>query len=681
MAYKLIALTVDELGTSRVYMGGETGPSSMVMVHQSASLYQRVAINPLDPLKAVAAGPDVLAYTSDGGSSWNTTVLSGADIRNLQWIDANKLGICTKGGVQTSLDGGATVGSLVGTSLGLETLDAYFVTDQEFFFISQFISGPHTSHLYHTLNGGGAIEDAVISDSPSWNSVECVRRIVPETVIGPTRYFLLLTSHNLYRMTHTHPSSLPGLTPLWGHELVTLTNFPSYPPTGWDGAVDVNNRYDDLQYVFNRIWMGGYNGLRAHSFDGTGFYLTDIGGVNAMGDPLSIQTHSQGTSAEVFVGSSLLSSTLYPYRPGLNFSVNGGLTTNSYLLFPGQQRLMHHALASEETTSGCSDPDACNYQEGMDRDDNSCAHAIQIRDCLNNEIIHVDNPEIVALGCRSGRVAIEVQALDPAQNAQSLQLFVNGVLAFSFSSAILNTGLPLDRIEEFIESLIAYINTTQYRAVRIPAGDNPITPGSDRAIWVTAAFPTQVGQPCSIIASNLIGAAVEPNMDNGSSGAVVSIVQYPGRCFIVCGQGNCALVQNVDLLSVFPDCSSCKTRPNGRLCMDCSSQVYVGDRALTPNGMPSAPNCVKQGDVLDIFLRTTFPDRGQEIFGVTYGGICGNCPVEFGLTGDKTSFFPPNSLFTADPDGDQYTVASSVYDSANDITVITTASCIQGQTK
>lgn len=691
MAEKILAITNAIPTSGKIYYGGESGPASLIEVHTDNEVMTRCHINPHAPAKLAVAGPGNLWYSVDSGATWNVTTFVvgvGVKLRTLQWVNSTTLYIATTTNIYISTDNGATLLGVPLSFNGDDIMDLHFFPgqDQVGYVVQNNLGPAGGGFLYYTINGGAAWEEYTLPAQGQWHPFESPRRVVVTRYNGiALNEVFILTSHKVWR--YQHPPAAIGIIPIvtvpWNYEPVVIGLFPSYDPTGYDPyGTDNNTRFDDMVILGTRVWLGGYNTLRGHSFDQIAWFITELSTSAASTD---FFTHAAINFSRVFAGSSQSSFLTLPFRPGLNESNNGGVSITPYLLFPIDESLAHQSAFEAADGIGCSDPDSCTYSgtdtDPVELDDGSCMYAVQLRSCTTNQLIHVDNPAVVEVACRGPRIAIEIQAIDPDASTQSLQLFVNGVLAFTYNTAIPTTDLPLDRITEFIQGLVAHINqNTPGRAFRIPASQNPITPGGEFAIWAEGT-PFQSGQPASIIPTGLVNATTQSFFDTGTSGQVVSLLQYPGECWVACGAGTCALVESVDLVSVFSDCVSCQIIPVGRICMDCSTQVFNGGVALKPNGSPSDVNCLAAGDELVVSLRVSFPDRQQETFAVIEGGECGNCPVTLTIQGDKRLYFPIGSQFTSGPQLGFYTVASVFYDAGADTTtIVTVENCTGSET-
>jgi hypothetical protein len=684
MALTILSVTNHLSGTARVFL--QTAGAAMAQVQSDAWTYQRTAINPADPDQMAVAGfrsSDGLIkvlYSLDGGDNWQSFSYAATDeVRQLQWRAVDELVIASKDLLCVADNFGGVINTtfLESSFNGSQIMDTYWKSSTEGYALQNLlVSG---GYLYYTTDGGSTWDEKDLTELQGWGSTESPRRITPRVPWSGVLEILLLSSHVLYRATHNANLSTFSDTAIWAFEQdLILADYPSFPATGYVASDDWNTRFDDLEIRDSRLWLGGFNGLRAHSFNLLDFYLTDLGTINSFGDLDNAWFHQHTTISELYVGSTMPSETALPYRPGLNYSVDGGISHSPYFLFPEGQRMAHFDLFAEDPTIGCTDPDACNYIEGLDLDDNTCQRAVQLRNCLTNTIIHSNNPDIVALGCRGPRVMLNIASLNPAEEIVSIQVFINAVLVLTYSATISTGDLPMDRLNEFIQGFIAYVNANGYRARLVPVAENTLVPGSTTGIWITSLDNDHAGETVSINTS-FVNATAETVMDGGLSGNVVSVLQYPGQCFTVCGQGDCAQVQVLDLVSSFADCVSCAISPSGRLCIDCGSTAFVGGIALVPNSSVEQPNCVYQGNVIDLYLRATFPNRQNDSFNVVSGGLCGNCPIVLVLQGNKTLFFPPGSQFTDEPDENTYTVSASTYDSNTDQTTIVTVENCQGE--
>lgn len=618
MPTHLIALTKEPSSvTRRIWMGGSTGPSSLEVKATETHAYTRVGLCEQEPLRALAAGTGRAKATDDGGQNWQTFTLPGGDsseVRSIQWVGANRLGLVTKDAVYWSTDGGFNfvaypLPSIAGTG---DITDGHWRDDYQRMYILESVEDGG-GLLHYTVNGGSTWNsiDMAVSFS-NFAATESPRRVTMIRPAGLNQECLILTSHAVYHLQHNDDLSVFTATQLWDHEAQTQAIWGAIMnPTGWDSGVDNYTRYDDLKNIGRSVWLAGSYGLRAHSLDLVNFYMTDLQSVDPS-DEAQLENfghHSPLTDVDLFYGSSVAPTSLFPFRPGLNRSSNAGISITPYFVFPDPQSLQHHHAVRTPSISGCTHPDACNHEDGATLDDGSCRHAIILRDCLSDQIVHTTAGSIVDIACRWPRMMVSLEALDPATGVQSIDILIPGLSLPTYNSAVSESLLPLARQEEAVSAFVAWINSsTPLRATRVDPSLNVVVPGSIGGFWLYA--PVQyAGAIVGINYSGYLSLLHQGTLDSGSNGRIVTVSEYPGRCFIACGQGDCALVETVTLVSSFSSCSSCFAQPAVRICGDCGSQVSVNGSLLMPNGSIDTAACASQGDTVTFSLDFVFPVR------------------------------------------------------------------------
>jgi hypothetical protein len=674
MATRILALTKDGLGTSNFYTGLDAVPNGLTSVYNELHDYERTAINAEDPLKMAVVGDNKVAISVDGGDNWTSAALGAAGtIRQVQWTTENELYVLTSSALMFSSNSGATfVGISLPATVGAGPLMdmVWKGTDQGVILLSGSLVG---GFLHRTDDGG--LTWVTTDLSSMLLPAEAPRRVANQG--GPISELIFLTSHRLRYLLNID-ALLPYFTTtaVWDHNAAIATAFPGYPATGYGGGSDANNRFDDIVWRSNRVLVGGYNALRAHGQSAPlgsaiTMYLTNPSLATASPSLVDYYTHSALNAFAVFAGSSQLSTSLFPYRPGLNSSVDGGISTTTFQLFARTERLLHHSSIADVSVAGCTDPTSCNYDESFNTDNGTCIDAVQLVNCLTNDIIHTASPGFKRLACHGPRSLISVQMLDPAVASQVIGITIDGVLSVNYGAMISTSLLPSERLEEFIGGLVYFINsTTSYRASRIPPLDNPVVPGNAGAFYLESADPADVSVTCSAISIGLLGVTTT-DLSNIYPGAIVRVAEYPDQCFRVCGQGNCLVSQALTLVSSHNTCYDCLPQETHRICMDCSTQLRVNGVVLGT----TCSGCVSAGNSLDFSIQAQFPFHMEEALTPleekTEPGT--GCPLTLTFTGDRTTLFPIGSVITVfSDDSGLYTVATVVYDSGSDLTTVTT---------
>lgn len=679
MATRIFALTHDALDTSRLYIGLDAVPNGLVLSYTEAHNYERTAINEGFPLKLVAAGKDQVAVSLDGGDNWNSAGIGDSgSVRQVQWTDEDDMYVLTENALMFSNDNGNTfVGIPMPVMAGSgDKMDMLWRNTLNGVVLLNMASGMPGGYLARTDDGGGTWVITELTANANLLANESPRRLAKQTASLDT--LLLLTSHRMRYLFNSDPMS-PYFSSLnsWDHNALITTELPSYPATGYVSGADVNNRFDDILWKNNRVWVGGYNALRAHgqtnvpAGSGQTMYLTDLALATPTPSLNDFYTHSALTTSLVFAGSSQLGSSLFPYRPGLNSSIDGGISTTPFQIFAGTQRLLHHSLFADTPVAGCTDPTSCNYDELVNQDNGTCSDAVQLINCLTSSIIHTASNGFKKLACHGPRAVVSIELLDPSSGSQIVAISVDGSVVVNYGTMISTSLTPAERLDQFIGGLVYFINsTTSYRARRISAIENPIVPGGAGAFYFESADPANASASFGIFNLGLLGTSWT-DFSNIYPGAIVRVAEYPNECFRVCGQGDCLVSQALTLVSSHNTCYDCLPQDTRRICMDCSSQLTVNGVAIGTN----CPGCVSAGNSLDFSLQAQFPEHTQEtVTPIEAGTTPGSgCPLTLSFVGDRTVLFPIGSVITVVSGGSgSYVVATAVYDAGSDITTITT---------
>jgi hypothetical protein len=678
MAKRIIAITNDSGGGGgRVYLSNADLPGSLaVSLNETDKVYERCTINAFSPDKLFVAGQGRLNRSVDAGATWAVTTygyISTDVVRSLQCPVSGTLVLATNTALYLSTDDGATLSGITIPTGGTSLMDAHFWDGQVGYALKNNVAGGGL--LAYTTDGGTTWTTFDLSTMPGWESSEAPRRCWAFNADGATaNVVFILTSHKLWRITHAHVAVTdPTATSVaWDYLPVVSPLFSVFPQSGYDGSGnDVNSLFDFLCLKGDRTWIGGHHCLRAHRFGTSAFVLSDA----AAFDPTVnfYTTHSAFDINEVFVGSSEPGYVLPPKKPGLYRSLNGGVSTSLFQGFTNKESLADHALYAGSEVTGCTDPDACNYLEAATVDDGSCQNAVQLVDCSDSTVVHANTPAISALACRNPAFVIYPKVMDPDTGSQALNILLDGVVVIGYTATVPVTGTPQERLQQFIGGLVYFINsTTTYSATIIPAADNPFDAGFFGAVRITVPAASQAGAAVSQVNIGLLGVALDAMVDNGSAGSVVMVAEYPGRCFRVCGEGNCAIALPLTLQAAYPNCSSCLPSLPQSICLDCAAQVSIGDMPLYANG-PGASTCVSAGDTLDLHISASFGEQaGETLVPIEAGNLLGiGCPAVLTFHGDQTAFFPEgSSVFFSDGNGQYPVVLSRTYDQDADLTTV-----------
>lgn len=677
---KLLAVVNDPSnGNSYIYVGTVSG-GSPTQTRADTEYYERCHIDPADDTRMVVAGHDVngqvlVLFSDDTGVTWTAgtvPALLDSAVRMTRFAGGSTLFVLTADKLLRSTDDAATFSDITPPVTGTVHMDLCINSVTNAVLLKSFTNGNAGGMLFRTVNGGTSF--ALTLDLQSlvgWQVGEAPRRL---TLTGDSEVYLLLTSHRVYRLRFDGVAWASNV--LWNHDLFMAVNLPGLGPTGYVGSVDRNNRFDDLQVdgPSGRTWLGGYRYLRAHSFDQVSWFLSDTTVVDftATGTDQYV-THRFVSPNIGFAGSADESPVVVPHKPGLWKSTDGGATTSAFAVFPPKYRLAHHWATPPALTTGCTLPEACNYNSDAVVDDGTCQQVVLLTDCSDGSTHHTANPAIVALGCRLPAWNFDVQAIDPDTTNLAFQVIQGGTPLFTFNVVVGTDASPEERLEAFLGQLVAYINaTTVYRATRLDPMANTLVPGSVGGVQLLC--PTSSCAGISVITTQfgLLGLTSNTGFDNGNNARIVKVAEYPGQCFVVCGPGDCAQAETLTLQADYPDCFRCLPEGNALICRDCNQQVRTGSTYLIATPTDQHIQCVVAGQYLHIEPFVGFPSRTPQVFAPVSNTCSGVAPLELVFGGNQTTQFPMNSQFTTAPDGNVYTVAAVTYDQGQDRTTVRT---------
>ena len=696
MANRILAITRDPSTTpadmNRVYLGPLDDGAGVVEADISGAYagnaaagiaLDRCLINPYDHNKMMVVGLRDALFSLDDGATWAISTLppwNGIN-RALVAVSATTYITVQPSKLYRSTDSGAIWAQIAGMPANTN-VDLFFYATVNGYLLQSFTNpGVNGGRIYKTVDGG--LTYVSVLDLPTlagWKVGESPRRIVASTS-GDTAY--LLSSHGVWRITALN--TVPVAVQLVVFDQVG--SFMNVEPgvanivlgtSGYDGLGADNYRiYDDLQVDFGtgRIWLGGYNALRAHSFDaGATWQLSNV--ASAINTPFNNRrVHHKFLDPSTGFAAYEQDPTI-PGESGLLKSTNGGVTMAQYRIFSESEETEHLSAVMDGMVTGCTIEEACNYDADATLDDGQCQLAVRLSQCGDDtQAIHTMTPAITALTCHNPRFALDLTLLTNSAN-QQLNVMITGGPSFTFNSTISLLLTPQERVDLWLAELRTWLHAnTVFTATPILPAQNPLNPGSPNAVWIEADSATLAGLAIIFSSIGFTGLQLSPTLDQGSTGSVVTVAEYPGICFKVCGTGDCALAQDLTLVGDYPNCFTCDPSSSGPIiCRDCERMVKYNGIPLFPSETNTHVQCVSAGGVLDLEMNVLFPPRVSSTLTVTGGSqvVPPGEPMILTFPGDVTEDTPAGSQITTGPGGTTYTVASSSYDLLNDITTVIT---------
>jgi len=684
---KLIVTTQDGSNVNHIWVGFADQPdTSLVDRDQFSFDCLRVHIDPTNEDKMYAFGSatlyQVIRYSGNGGQTWSQAAGMGASsaspARQLKGVGGGLVWALSEAKLHKSTDDGHNWADATGLPVDTTVnADIFWADASKGVLARNFVGGVGVGgKLYRTTNAGGTWSAAVFSlqalSSPI--AAESIRRIwITDSTMD---LVYLLTSHRVFQLDWNGSAYVATL--LWDFSAVIPGTFPGLllTDTGYHAGVDVKGWFDDLFFdaTTQRMWLAGASKLRARSFDLTTFLFTESSSVpSAVNLTWFHRLWMRTGSIGVQTGSMDLPA-IGTDRSGEWITVNGGVTFSPGFAFPIKHKAKHVWGVFDTPVTGCTDPDACNYQSAATEDDGSCQNAVLIRSCDDPSVTHsVSTPEITALSCHNPRWMVNIENLMSNQANQNFNFSVNGALQFMFGSSVSQALTGPQRIQEFIGLLIAYINgNTSFSATFVPPLQNTLVPGSLGGMWIECADMACAGQSAQCMVFGVTVSAQQSAFDSGSPGKVIRIVEYPG-CWTVCGPGNCAEAEQLTLIAPYDDCLRCTPITPPAICRDCDSMLSVAGQPLVSSTENVHANCVAAGQLLDFNLQISFATRvPQDLTPIETGNGCsGISPITLTFSGNRTIDLPVGTQFTVNSSGSIYTIATSTYNQGTDVTTIT----------
>jgi hypothetical protein len=693
MAEKLLATTWNASeAEARIYVSNSlSSPAGLLEKDLGSVRWKGSAIHSAGQ-HMIAAGDDAILHSADGGTTWTAPTIApslpGEDFRKVQYGSANNAFYMNRKAVYRSTDNGATWAAITPVISNVRFMDIHMSNDTTGFMVySQSTPFSGGAIVMKTTNAGTAWTFAfTMQTSPDWTVGEAPRRI---WCSSDQLLVYMLTSVAFWKIEYLSGSWV--MSRLWNHLQDIAATYGFIAPNvsnGWNPGftLDTVKTFDQLEVSEGspgRIWLGGYYGLRAHSFDELTYLFTDPTSIESSG-LANLRMHEMYSASGGFVGSSKLSPYVSPNQQGIWKTVNGAVSTSMFTVFDPKESLQSISAFRGSVTTGCTIPDSCNYDANAIADDGSCQQAVRLTECTTGQVIHTVSAELSSLACRMPRFGVNIQGVHSLFAGYSATININGSQVFAFNYVVDMGMTPAERLAAFISELIFQINsTTTLTATPIQPSQNPFVPNSTTGIWVECDSISCAGQQVIFSQGGLTGVNFSPVLDNGSLGSIAVLAEYPGKCWSICGDGDCALAQTLSLIGSYPDCYRCAPFDAPTTCRDCDSMLVAGGTPAYTSPENLHKQCISLGQSLDFDINVGFPNPGSNTFLVVNpGSACSTgCPLTTSVAGNHLADFPEGSGFTVNAGTEVYTVATVSYDQIGDVTtIVSSEACQNGAT-
>lgn len=688
MIKRVLGITDEGNPPHAVRFSSDGLPGDMQIVHIPPGKPDRCLIDPFDPDHLIVAGVSFCSVSIDAGATWqNVSVGDSTEVRTLTSPVAGVLYMCTHKFLWKSVDGGFTWSHVSVGSDGFNKLDACFFSANVGWVIEAdpFLT---QSRLNYTLDGGVSWNLYLLDGVQGWITDKelAVRLEIKNYDTSGSADLVVLSTHSVHLITHSAAGggTVSGQL-LWSFVQAVQALLPTVTQNGFMGGTYWVNYFDDLHVRGTFAWIGGYNGLRAHSVDLAGFVIDQTSGVHE-----NRELHWYSCVRSFNVGEVVLSLAepgyaAPPLLSGYWSSLDSGSTYNSFQNVIGKEYSRGVSVyLMDEISLGCTDPSACNYDPVAGVDSGACQWTVRLSPCAGSDASALDTStySLYRLRCRKPAFKFFLGSIAVGQVDLSVKLAVAGIPFVEFQMTV-PTGMSVqDQMQLFVGSLVAYINEQiVFRAHIIPAAYNPWMTGFFGAVEIVAPDDTWGNSAVNLSSFGFVGVTSDISFDRGNTGTVVQVNEFPGQCFTVCDAGNCLQAIPLTLASTHPSCSSCVPVPvQGGACMDCASQLSVSGTSLLPNA-PDDLQCLLLGSVLSFDISVGFATHSPQVLVPVEAGqqlVVGQTVV-LHFSSDTAQYFPAGSIITlGDSANAHYTVVSAVYDAVAGVTTLTLGGTYSG---
>jgi hypothetical protein len=296
-----------------------------------------------------------------------------------------------------------------------------------------------------------------------------------------------------------------------------------------------------------------------------------------------------------------------------------------------------------------------------------------LTNCEDGSIIHTTSPDVTYLTARNGAFQLTA-TLDLIPSTQSMTVFINGAILFTWNGTISSALPSIDRTNQFLGEFIAQFNAAAlgWTAIMTPPLYNTLFPGNAYGMTIICDTATFNGASVMIAGLN-ITPIYDPVVDGGAAGLTLRLNEQPG-CWTVTGPGNCALATPLTVIAPYADCFRCIPIQPPLVCRDCDSMAFIDGSPLQSTFADQNVNCAYAGQTVHLALEIGFPVVDPvNLIPSEVGTNCSpSCPITYHFAGNQLLNFVEGSTFVVNPSGNVYTVADAVYDQGLDITTVTT---------